>query len=66
MNIVLAVGLLTGLFMVRYPKLANADDPATIGYVHAGLSRRSGGTSRRRHDRSDRQTFAIRNGRTCC
>jgi regulator of sigma E protease len=33
MNIVLAVGLLTGLFMFRYPKLANADAPATIGYV---------------------------------
>jgi regulator of sigma E protease len=33
MNILLAVGLLTGLFMVRYPKLANADGPATIGYV---------------------------------
>lgn len=36
MNILLAVGLLTALFMVRYPKLANADDPATIGYVTAG------------------------------
>ena len=33
MNIILAVGLLTALFMVHYPKLANADDPATIGYV---------------------------------
>jgi regulator of sigma E protease len=33
MNIVLAVALLTGLFMVRYPKLANADGPAVIGYV---------------------------------
>jgi regulator of sigma E protease len=33
MNIVLAVGLLTGLFMVKYPKLANADGPATIGFV---------------------------------
>ncbi|MBC7925679.1 MAG: RIP metalloprotease RseP [Bryobacteraceae bacterium] len=33
MNIILAVALLAGLFMVRYPKLANADAPATIGYV---------------------------------
>lgn len=33
MNVVLAVGLLAGLFMVRYPKLANADAPAKIGYV---------------------------------
>jgi len=36
MNIVLAVALLAGLFMVRYPKLANADAPATIGYVQKG------------------------------
>ena len=33
MNIILAVALLTGLFMFRYPKLANADAPATIGYI---------------------------------
>jgi regulator of sigma E protease len=36
MNIILAVGLLAGLFMVRYPKLAHADDPAAIGYVTPG------------------------------
>ncbi len=36
MNILLAVGLLTVLFMVRYPKLANSDDPATIGYITPG------------------------------
>src|SRR5688572_6989758 len=35
MNILLAVGLLTGLFMVKYPKFANADSPAVIGYVAA-------------------------------
>ena len=35
MNILLAIGLLTGLFMVKYPKLANADGPAIIGYVTA-------------------------------
>ncbi|HYO83999.1 MAG TPA: RIP metalloprotease RseP [Bryobacteraceae bacterium] len=33
MNIILAVALLTGLFMVEYPRLANYDQPATIGYV---------------------------------
>ncbi len=33
MNIVLAVGLLAGLFMVQYPKLASAEGPATVGYV---------------------------------
>ncbi|MFN3323733.1 MAG: RIP metalloprotease RseP [Bryobacteraceae bacterium] len=33
MNIVLAVVLLTGLFMVRYPRLPNADGPATVGHV---------------------------------
>jgi len=36
MNIMLAIGLLTGLFMVRYPKLANSDAPATVGYVQKG------------------------------
>ena len=36
MNILLAVGLLTGLFMVRYPKLTNSDDAATIGYIAPG------------------------------
>jgi regulator of sigma E protease len=36
MNIVLAVCLLTGLFMVRFPKLANANGPATIGYIVPG------------------------------
>lgn len=32
MNIVLAVGILTGLFMVRYPKLPSMPSP-TVGYV---------------------------------
>jgi regulator of sigma E protease len=36
MNIILAVALLTGLFMHRYPKVANADAPATIGYIQKG------------------------------
>ena len=36
MNILLAVGLLTGLFMVRYPKLANPTIRATIGYITPG------------------------------
>ncbi|MBI4891927.1 MAG: RIP metalloprotease RseP [Acidobacteria bacterium] len=33
MNVILAVALLAGLYMVRYPKLASAQGPATIGYV---------------------------------
>lgn len=33
MNVVLAVGLLAGLYMVRFPKLASAQGPAAIGYV---------------------------------
>ena len=33
MNVILAVALLAGLFMVRYPKLASADGPAAIGFV---------------------------------
>lgn len=36
MNIVLAVALLFGLYMVRYPKLASAGGPAVIGYVKSG------------------------------
>ncbi|HUS07021.1 MAG TPA: RIP metalloprotease RseP [Bryobacteraceae bacterium] len=36
MNILLAVGLLTGLFMVRYPRVANYNAPATIGYIQKG------------------------------
>src|SRR5947209_5755755 len=35
MNIVLAVGLMTGLFMVRYPKLPTVHSPA-VGYVEPG------------------------------
>jgi regulator of sigma E protease len=35
MNILLAVAVLTGLFMVRYPRPANANLPATIGYLRA-------------------------------
>lgn len=33
MNIILAVGLLTGLFMVHYPKMPAAEGPAVIGHV---------------------------------
>src|SRR5690348_725274 len=33
MNVVLAVGLLTGLFMVKYEKLADSEQRAVIGYV---------------------------------
>jgi regulator of sigma E protease len=44
MNILLAVGLLAGLYMNRYPKVVGADGAPTIGYVeknspaaHAGV-----------------------------
>src|ERR1700732_2118707 len=33
MNVVLAVGLLTGLYMVKYQKVGDADNAAVIGYV---------------------------------
>jgi regulator of sigma E protease len=33
MNVILAVGLLTGLFMVKYEKLANEDRQALVGHV---------------------------------
>lgn len=36
MNILLAVVLLTGLYMVHYQKLASASGPAVIGYVKPG------------------------------
>jgi regulator of sigma E protease len=36
MNVVLAVGLMTGLFMYHFPKLASASKAATIGYVKPG------------------------------
>ncbi len=36
MNLLLAVGLLTGLFMVKYPKLSDTDMEAVIGHVVPG------------------------------
>jgi regulator of sigma E protease len=33
MNIVLAVGILTGLYMVKYPKLPESSQPGTIGVI---------------------------------
>ncbi len=36
MNVLLAVGLLTGLFMVKYPKPSSESAPGTIGYVAPG------------------------------
>lgn len=33
MNVILAVALLAGLYMIRYPKLASAEGPAVIGFV---------------------------------
>jgi regulator of sigma E protease len=43
MNILLAVGLLGGLFMFRYPKLKNAEAPATIGFVQKGSAAEEAG-----------------------
>jgi regulator of sigma E protease len=36
MNVVLAVGLMTGLFMYQFPKLASTTKAATIGFVKPG------------------------------
>jgi regulator of sigma E protease len=36
MNLLLAVGLLTGLFMVKYPKVSDTDMEAVIGHVLPG------------------------------
>jgi regulator of sigma E protease len=36
MNIILAVAILAGVFMVRFPKLQSAEGPARIGYLSAG------------------------------
>ncbi|MCX6590425.1 MAG: RIP metalloprotease RseP [Acidobacteria bacterium] len=36
MNIILAVGLVTGVFMVRFPKMLNVDGPAVIGHIAPG------------------------------
>src|SRR5450432_3395219 len=36
MNVVLAVGLLTGLYMVKYQRVSDADMQATIGHVVPG------------------------------
>jgi regulator of sigma E protease len=33
MNILLALALLTGLFLYRYPKIVGADGPAVVGFV---------------------------------
>ncbi len=52
MNMVLAVALLAGLFMFQYPKLANADGPAVIGYVKPNSAAAQAGAAGRRHHRS--------------
>src|ERR1700691_728392 len=36
MNLLLAVGLLTGLYMVKYPKLSDTDMEVVIGHVLQG------------------------------
>ena len=49
MNIVLAVGLLTGLYMVKYQKVSEADLKPIVGHVHAGFAGSEG-----RHPGGDR------------
>ena len=39
MNILLAIGLLAGLFMYQFPKLINADGPAIVGHVEKEIGR---------------------------
>jgi regulator of sigma E protease len=36
MNILLAIGLMTGLFMQRYPKVVGSEGPARVGFVEPG------------------------------
>ena len=43
MNILLAIGLLAGLFMYQFPKLVNADGPAIVGHVEKGTPAASSG-----------------------
>src|SRR5215831_11817198 len=43
MNMILAVGLLTGLFMFKYQKLADDNKGAVIGYVIPGSAAEKGG-----------------------
>jgi regulator of sigma E protease len=43
MNVALAVGLLTGLFMVKFQKLADEDKGAVIGYVIPGAAAEKAG-----------------------
>jgi regulator of sigma E protease len=43
MNLLLAVGLLTGLFMVKYPKVSDTDMEAVIGHVLPGSPAAKGG-----------------------
>jgi regulator of sigma E protease len=49
MNIILAVVLLTGLFMFHFEKVASMSQPAVIGYVEKGSPAESAGL--REHDR---------------
>src|SRR6202789_4143962 len=43
MNLLLAVGLLTALYMVKYPKLSDADMEVVIGHVLQGSAAAKGG-----------------------
>lgn len=43
MNLILAVGLLAGLFTVHYPKLASSDGPPVVGHVQADSAAQKAG-----------------------
>src|ERR1035437_1360862 len=49
MNVVLAIGLMTGLFMYQFPKLASATKDATIGYVKPGTPAAKAGLRSEEH-----------------
>ena len=49
MNVVLAVGLLTGLYMVEFQRVADADMQAVIGHVMPGSPAAKAGIQRENH-----------------
>ena len=54
MNIILAVAVLTGLFMVRFPKIPSSPSPE-IGYIVPNSAAAKAGIERRRPHRADRR-----------
>ncbi len=54
MNIILAVAVLTGLFMVRFPKIPSSPSPE-IGYIVPNSAAAKAGLAGRRPDRTNRR-----------